>query len=31
MLSNSHEFVHPKDDGERAYLESLVYEDLSSG
>jgi hypothetical protein len=27
MLSNSHDFVRPKDDAERAYLESLVRED----
>lgn len=27
MLSNSHDFVRPADDAERAYLESLVRED----
>lgn len=27
MLSNSHDFVRPKDDAERIYLESLVRED----
>ncbi|MBN9007537.1 MAG: hypothetical protein J0H40_19240 [Rhizobiales bacterium] len=27
MLSNSHDFVRPKDDAERVYLESLVRED----
>jgi hypothetical protein len=27
MLSNSHDFVRPTDDAERAYLESLVRED----
>lgn len=27
MLSNSHDFVRPVDEAERAYLESLVRED----
>ncbi len=27
MLSNSHSFVRPRNDGERAYFESLVRED----
>jgi hypothetical protein len=27
MLSNSHDFVRPRDDAERNYLESLVRED----
>ncbi len=27
MWSNSHDFVRPKDDAERAYLESLVRDD----
>ena len=27
MLSNSHDFVRPRDDAERTYLESLVRED----
>lgn len=27
MLSNSHDFVRPVDDGERTYLESLIRED----
>lgn len=27
MLTNSHDFVRPADDGERAYLESLIRED----
>jgi hypothetical protein len=27
MVSNSHEFVRPHDDAERAYLESLVRDD----
>jgi len=28
MLSNSHHFVLPKDDAERAYLESLIRDDF---
>jgi hypothetical protein len=28
MLSNSHEFVCPSDEAERAYLESLIREDF---
>jgi hypothetical protein len=27
MLSNSHAFVHPTDEAERAYLESLIRDD----
>lgn len=29
MLSNSHDFVRPRDEGERVYLESLIREDYA--
>lgn len=29
MLSNSHNFVRPADEAERAYLESLILEDFA--
>jgi len=29
ILSNSHDFIHPKDEAERVYLEALVREDYN--